>query len=202
MKTLFIVRHVESLFNIKLCSHLNADISPNGEYQGGKLAHLMSGFDLSYFVGYTSPMLRCLKTAKRIQDKTGLQFVVKPELCEVSWTFPDDGLHIEKKSAEFPEMDWSCCGEDDMLLLPKEDDSVFVAKHNAFLSGLPRRAVVVTHGTCVQTLSALSIGEKLDKAPEWDNSIKNASLTMIFDGRLHFSSKWYIDDHGFSQLSI
>ena len=188
-KDILIIRHAESLNNIRSTDHLDSDLSNHGEYQAHITSDYIKSFDLSGYVGLTSPMLRCLKTARYIQRKTGLKFKICTELCEVSWVFPEDGLSIRVMADMFSDMDWSGLTQEETLHLPKETDASFVQKLSGFLNQLSAKSVIVTHGTCVMTLIELSLGAKVAKVPEWDGSIKNASLSMVTDGTLQYLSK-------------
>lgn len=188
-KTILAVRHAESQYNVHLTSHLDSDLTNNGEHQ----AHLMSDhfklFNLEGFVGYTSPLLRCVKTARYIQRKTGMNFTVLPELCEVSWGFPENGIDIKCMSDVYWEMNWNDLHNQDTIHLPKETDTTFVEKLTNLLDSLPEKTVIVSHGTCVMTLIELALGAKVEKIPEWDGSIKNASISRISYGTLEYMSK-------------
>jgi broad specificity phosphatase PhoE len=76
-----------------------------------------------------------------------------------------------------------------MLYMPKETDVSFIQKLSNFLEQLPPKSLIVTHGTCVMTLVELALGAKIEKIPEWDGSIKNASISMVTGGTLQHLSK-------------
>jgi broad specificity phosphatase PhoE len=188
-KNMLVVRHAESLNNIEATDHLNGDITSYGDFQAHMVSNHMSEIGISDYVGYTSPMLRCLKTARYIHRKTGINFKVCPELAEVPWVFPENGLEIAVMADLFWEMDWGSLIHEETLHFPKETDDKFVGKLSGFLDLLSHNSVVVTHGTCVMTLVELSLGAKVEKVPEWDGSIKNASLTHVSNGTLKCLSK-------------
>jgi broad specificity phosphatase PhoE len=87
------------------------------------------------------------------------------------------------------DMNWNDLTEQETIHLPKETDSVFVEKLSSLLDKLPEKTVVVSHGTCVMTLIELALGAKVEKVPEWDGSIKNASVSKVSHGTLEYLSK-------------
>lgn len=188
-KEILAVRHAESQYNVHLSGNLDSDLTNYGEFQAHLLSDHFKQLDLSGFTGYTSPLLRCLRTARYIQRKTGMKFTVLPELCEVSWGFPETGLDIRVMSGVYWEMNWHDLAGQDTIHLPKETDAVFVEKLSVLLDNLPEKSLIVSHGTCVMTLVELALGAKVEKVPEWDGSIKNASLSRVSHGTLEYLSK-------------
>jgi broad specificity phosphatase PhoE len=186
-KEIILLRHAESLYNINATDHLNSDLSNHGELQAHLVAEHLRSMDLTDYVGITSPLLRCLKTARYIQRKTGLRFHVREALGEVSWDFPPEGLFVHVLSEIFDEMHWDI--HEEIFHFAKEEDAVFVQKLNQFFNQLPPKTILVTHGACVMTLIELALGAKVAKIPEWDGSIKNASLTHIKNGTMQYFSK-------------
>jgi broad specificity phosphatase PhoE len=183
-KELIFIRHVESLLNIGLTTDLDSDISENGKKQGLDLVERIKGIDLSGYVGFVSPYFRCLKTASCIP----IPFTVVTNISEVSWFFPDSGIDIPVRKQEFPIFNWDqCLG--DCLHFPKETDCQMLTRMVTFLHSLPEKALVVTHGSCVMTLIELALGACVEKVPDWDGSIPNASLSYITQGTLHYVGK-------------
>mgnify|MGYP001567113054 CR=1 FL=1 len=179
---MLIIRHAESLYNVHLTADMDSDLTNHGEFQAEIISNYIKPFDLLGYSGFTSPMLRCLKTARYIHRKTDIKFKVCPELCEVSWCFPETGLPIRVMAEPFWEMDWTGVKDEETLNLPKETDSMFLEKMAQFFATIPEKSIIVTHGTCVMTLVELARNTKLEKVPDWDGSIRNASLTEIVKG--------------------
>lgn len=188
-RNILALRHAESHYNVHATKHQNSDLTQYGEYQAHLTSNHMKSLDLRGYTGYTSPMLRCLRTARYIQRTTGMHFTVLPELCEVSWEFPENGLDIRVMSDVYWEMNWHDLADHETINLPKETDTAFVEKLSVLFNNLPEKSLVVTHGTGVMTLIELAISAKVDKVPEWDGSIKNASLTSLSGNALQYLSQ-------------
>jgi broad specificity phosphatase PhoE len=188
-KNILFVRHAESQYNVRKTYHLDSDLTNDGEVQAHLLANHIHHLNLEGYTGFVSPFKRCLKTARYIMRKTGMCFVVCPELGEVSWTFPESGLDIQTMADAFWEMNWDGLDHKDTIHCPKETDAVFVQKLAGLLVNLPEKSLIVSHGTPIMTLIELALGAQVGRIPQWDGSIQNASMSHITHGTLQYLSR-------------
>lgn len=82
IKNFFLIRHGESLGNIGMDSSADPNLSPNGHAQVAECALLMKEYLSSNDIILTSPFERCIATAMRIGEQTGVKVVLEPALHE------------------------------------------------------------------------------------------------------------------------
>jgi len=76
----YLVRHAESLSNVKQAEGLNDGLTDLGRRQVEALARRMSGVAVRAI--YSSPFRRALNTALPLADACGQSVYLRPELCE------------------------------------------------------------------------------------------------------------------------
>jgi broad specificity phosphatase PhoE len=85
---------------------------------------------------------------------------------------------------EHPKVFWSNYAYYPHTIFKKEPQTAFLKRVHAFYNRLPIRSIIITHGSIVQTIAKLAVGEVVDAVPVWDHSIPNASVTRIKDGKV------------------
>lgn len=179
-KEIILIRHGESMWNIKQSDSLDSHLSPMGVFQAMKLAEFLSDNidDFHSFVGHTSPYHRCLLTSMPLR-KAGLRFFVEPDLAELTDHYPESGITVPCRRSEFPDIEW---GNYTTTHFGKEPSEGFLGRLHSFAQRIPDRSIIVTHGSVVQTMIEIALGVRVERIPTWDNSIGNASVTYIKGG--------------------
>lgn len=185
MRHTILIRHAETWYNKQLSTELDETLTPEGELQAEGMSNYLTKMDLSKYVGWVSPLLRTLKTAKAISQKTGLRFVVNPLLAEYGAVWSNThsvsriySVRVPCRSEEFPEFDWSCFPESRIFGAETHDD--FQKRmHTIIENGLPEWILIVTHGAVVWTLAdLLTEGKHLGKYEKY-GLVTNTSVSFI-----------------------
>ncbi len=181
---LIIVRHGRSKHNMRDTDDLDAGLTLFGERQAENVGKFFqSEMDLEGYKFITSPYLRCLETASRIQDhvKEGM-FNVNPLFCEYL-NHSGKECFVESRRTLF-NFHWADVPSEGMLF-HDELNEVFLHRMNEAFDNLPQRSLVVTHG--LPALALVTIARGQFHMPVWDHSIDNCSITLIKRGRV----VWY-----------
>lgn len=138
-KQLYFVRHGQSIDP----DLPDPDIAQDGEQQVHKAACCLSNQKLSNFCGFTSPLLRCLRTASILQRLLGIHFQVLPEIMETPH-FLNDGeiFKVQNRSTQFPQFEWPLTKE--WHVFP-ESSLDFYVRVKETLQQFPSHSIVVTH---------------------------------------------------------
>lgn len=164
MQELMLIRHAQTLFNIRQSNDLDSDLTDVGEQQTVMLGDHLKTFDFSEYVGLVSPALRTLKTARRIHETTGLPFAIHPlayEYCapwrDMSGVVREYKAIIPCREKEFPEFDWSLCPKN--TIFNQEPLSAFMQRMKGLASSLSKKTVIVSHGAVVFTMLEGMLGQ-------------------------------------------
>jgi len=186
-KEVILVRHAESEWNAHLSDSLDSTLTFKGVSQAQRLASFIrKNIDCRGMVGFTSPLDRCLLTSLPIRRQTGVRFFVRHELSELSNHFPAEGVEVPCRKDEYLDIEW---GNYHTTTFCKEPPEAFLGRLRAFLESIPNHSIIVTHGSCVQTMIEMALGVKMSQVPAWDNSIGNASITHIKAGTVSLLAK-------------
>lgn len=204
---ILIVRHAQSLFNIHATDELNSELSSDGFVQVLTLGDwLQHEFDLTDYKGLVSPFLRTLQTAFCLNQITGLQFTVEPAVREyhVDKSHPqleDGAMFVSCEQVGYPEFEWP---EEKAFStgwsFKNESLEEFVDRIRNFYEGLEDgKYLIVSHGAPCRVLHDVAAGLDLSYLEErYDvknvnepkkESIPNASMTWIIDGKVEYASK-------------
>lgn len=180
---LIIIRHGRSKHNMRDTEDLDAGLTSFGEKQSdnvGKFFH--EEMDLKGYDFLTSPYLRCLETASRIQDhvKEGM-FNVHPQFCEYL-NHAGRECFVKSRRTSF-NFHWQF--PDEGMMFHDEFNEVFLHRMHEAYESLPQKSLVVTHGLPALALATIARGQL--HVPIWDHSIDNCSITLIKRGRV----VWY-----------
>ena len=181
MKTYF-VRHGQSEYNVGLTDKFNSNVTPKGIEQATRAAMTLRDeiTDPETYQGYTSPYVRCLQTARILQQRTGIKFKVVQEIGET----PEE-VHrnvsalVYRLEDLYPEFDWRH--------FPKasydygnESDQAYLDRLNAFLktlAGETRNTLVCSHMTpTIHMIRAICFNSGDEPL-----TINNCSITLIED---------------------
>lgn len=200
MQEVMLIRHAQTVFNIRQTNDLDSDLTELGETQVSKVAQQLTKTDLSKYIGYVSPALRTLKTAKGISDATGLKFIVNPlayEFC-APWRNMDGHkcefrINVPCRIKEFPEFDWSLYPKD--AIFNPETLFMFRNRMKALNASLSKKTVVVTHGAVVFTMIERLIGVECMAGhlpPDNSEPVTNASVSLIHGNKpvYLFNADW------------
>lgn len=181
MKSVFLIRHAESLYNTGDTEDLDSGLSRRGLEQVGKIGDFLKDTG----PGFTSPYLRCLMTSRAVWEKTGIPFAVDADLAELTDHY-NASVRVSCRRGIYPEMGWDgYCP----TTFGGESQAEFLSRLRSFWAKVPDRSVVVTHGSVVQTLVLLAAGAAVDRVPVWDNSVENGSVTWVTRGEIVWLSK-------------
>lgn len=89
----YLIRHAESLGNVRQSDSLNADLSPLGLQQRHALAERLAAANPVAI--YCSPYQRCIDTIAPLAAQLSLPMRVRPDLCEFHHLPPETELAIE-----------------------------------------------------------------------------------------------------------
>ena len=136
--------------------------------------------DLTGFVGYTSPMLRCLETAANISRLTGIKFAVDPSFVEA---FPTP-IEVPNRRELFPDFRWDSL---DSYCLGEETPIQFARRLEQVIKTMPQKAIIISHCTFIANMAELISGNYSlqDTYP----SIPAASVTLIDNYKIVYVGK-------------
>lgn len=177
MSELILIRHGESLYNIKITDYLDSKLTKFGEQQAKETGiYLKNNFpDISKFSGITSPYRRCLQTSEIIQNETGISFTVNSGPREVMINY--EVVYIKNYKKIFPNFIWKY---DHGLSYRKETEQQFIERMELFYRELiDDKTVVVSHGTPINTLYELAIGKP--SRANITNYVRNCSISYVKD---------------------
>lgn len=138
-KEIYLIRHGQSTQP----DQADPDISCQGQSQAFQAAACLMSQDIKGFCGFTSPLLRCLRTASIIQECLGIHFHVMPEIMETPhFLDPGEIFKIGNRSSMFPQFDWPSSKEWHVL---HETPIDFFERVKETLRQMPDRSIVVTH---------------------------------------------------------
>ena len=166
-KEICLVRHADPLDQMDP----DTDISPEGIERTKQVANFLAENLDKDFVGITSPLLRCLKTAQIIQRITNIVFEVDPRVMET----PPIDFHLINHHEKFPLFKWPTSLDWD---LTPEPPDVFLQRTKSALLNLPHHSIIVTHLGTICNISRLALCEQ--KAQKViGNGLLPASVTHI-----------------------
>ena len=163
------IRHLQSRFNNDETDDLDSDVSNKGIDQIPSLLLKTRDYIRVGFVGYVSPYLRTLQTAKVIQEryKFKIPFIVDNRIGEF-----DGNLEIPNRQIQFPNFNWSQF--DRKVQYNREELKNFSKEFIA-------NSIVVSHMSTIIDLAEILTGLDLKQ-----KSVPNGSFTLIDDGKLVF----------------
>ena len=207
---LVIIRHAESLHNTGATEDLDSSLSNDG-FRQMKLTTrwLKNTFfkdkEIKSFIGYVSPLLRCLQTARTISHNLQIPFKVDCDLREFSvtkenTTSPSLKIKKRKESYDFQWLD--NFHELEEIYFSEENLADFIPRVKQFYSKLNKengKYIVVSHGSvcrCLHALATNNLEALVDRYSNFDfeenTSIKNCGITVINKGKeIMFSKKVY-----------
>lgn len=167
-KEILLIRHGHTDHN-----DLDPALSPKGQSQVEMTNQLLSELNLDDFVGFCSPMLRCLQTADLISQATGINFQVKTDILEPPpFLSPRETFFLKSHHSTFPQYEWPF---DNGYFIEHETNNTFLARVNRVLRGLPKKSMIVSHSGFVINMAKLALcNETVTKC-----GVPTASLTHI-----------------------
>jgi len=185
-KNLVIIRHGESEYNTGITEELDSGLTQKGYCQIETVAFFLRQ-RLTGYIGYVSPLLRCLQTARLIRQQTGITFNVIPEISEFTQRYPQEGISVPSRTESYPEFNWPAIQS--QMHFPKEPDFDFLERLKLVFSQISSNSLIITHGSVVMTLCEIALGLNVHEIPKWDNSIDNASISFVSDGTVLWFGK-------------
>lgn len=149
------------------------DLSPEGHSQVAATGRLLDEMNLDGFMGFCSPMLRCLRTAAFVSEYTGVHFRVEPDMMEPPpFLTPGDSFFLPTRHSTFPQYDWPT---DSGWIVGHETTKAFISRISQVLRRLPKRSIIISHSGFVINMAKLALcNETVTKC-----GVPTASLTHI-----------------------
>lgn len=210
---LIIIRHARSYHNIRESDDLNCDITPFGRRQAEIVGKFLANhMCLEGFSFFTSPFLRCLRTASQI--KFAILWQTLEEEAQPHFQIHDglreyinhSGREVVIPKGDYEDADFRSRYNwpDDYPVVGrcyKEEfnEELLNRMHSTFHS-LPQKSLVVTHGLPALMLAKIATNPALNTVPVWDHSIDNCSITYIVRGRVVWWGRnlyWEVDSDPF-----
>lgn len=133
-------------------------LSPRGHDQVSGVISYLQKLDLKDYVCKCSPMLRCLQTARIIQQGTGVYFQVDPYLLEPPpFLKCGESYYIPARCDEFPEYEWPYHDGWVIEHIERQDFNRHVGNVLRFL---PQRSIIISHSGFVISMARLALCEK------------------------------------------
>jgi len=207
---IIVIRHGQSLYNVDLTQNLDSCLTDEGVDQAKKTGFwLKENFDLSGYIGFTSPYLRALQTSREISSETGLKFSINHEAREYhieksALESQGGGMSISNRLSEFYDFNWDNSSFSEKFEFYEiETLDAFIHRIHEFLQTLDQNGkyVIVSHGAPIRVIYEISINSDLtylkkrysecSDPEEWSKveSIKNSSLTWITNNERKWFSK-------------
>lgn len=173
---LVLIRHAESLFNIKLSTDLNSGLSLKGINQAYRTGIFLNDYLKGKWHVHTSPFTRCKNTAGPIYD---ICFKKLNEFINEDWRLRE---HIYELNGYTENQLPLTVGE--YTLNEIDTDETILGRLREFYNGLNRNEnhIIFSHGTPIQTLREFTQGRFT--LPVWDKSVKNCGITHIINDKI------------------
>ena len=168
---IIVIRHGQSLYNVDLTQNLDSCLTDEGVDQAKKTGFwLKENFDLSGYIGFTSPYLRALQTSREISSETGLKFSINHEVREYhieksALKSQGGGMPIPNRSSEFYDFNWDNSSFSEKFeFYETETLDVFIHRINEFLQILDQNGkyVIVSHGAPTRVIYEVATNSDLD----------------------------------------
>jgi broad specificity phosphatase PhoE len=191
--TLLVIRHGETRWNaegrFRGCQDI--DLNARGRRQAAALARrLVSAFPIHHV--YSSPLRRCLNTARPLARALGLSLVVEPaltDLCFGEW----EGMSIEEAAQRFPQ-EYTAWLRGDPSFRPPGGESTTdaAARLQTFIDDIVachqgETVAVVTHEIICQIATCLFLGMPLDRLKSVRHD--NAAISVFAWGGAPFPAE-------------
>lgn len=154
-RELYLVRHGHPY----TCDDPDPDIDREGEMQVMEAAEILSAQNTQGFCGFTSPLLRCLRTASIIHEMLGIKFIVVPEAMESPNFMKDrEVFKLKNRSHLFPQFEWPSSQE--WHVLPESPHDFYV-RVKEILHQFATRSIVVTHFGFIHLTAKIALCKEL-----------------------------------------
>lgn len=172
-KTIMLLRHGEPDAN-----HLDPGLTKKGVTEVIQAAKYLATKDIHGFAAFTSPFLRCLETARIIQDHIQIDFTVEQDLAECPvFLHSDEEYYIQNRRSAFKSFRWPT---EDGWRIRCESPEIFHTRLRKLLHALPDKSILISHRGIVLNIARLALCEKRVR----ENGVPTASLTYIENQRL------------------
>jgi broad specificity phosphatase PhoE len=169
----------EHFYNKKIClirhgciqfdGSIDPEMSELGYKEVRKMAEQLINIDFEGFIGFTSPLLRCLQTAEIIQEILGLEFTINTDIME---NHCNNNSKIQNHKNRFPKFKWL---SDQCFDSKCETGDEFITRIGQVLSKLPQKCMLISHCGVVTNMARLALcDEKVN-----EHNIPTASVTFI-----------------------
>lgn len=200
------------MHNVGLTDNMDSALTKKGCGQvHGMGKWLKDNFDLTDYIGLTSPYHRTLQTACAVSKHTGLKFSVHGGSREYhieKAALTESGITIPNRKKGFPKIVWpSPEWNADSVFYENEELEQFFERTELFIKSLrpSGKYVIIGHGASCRTLHEILCGKELDELRHryagpipvgtFSCSISNASLSWVVDGESRWFSKVVHDEN-------
>jgi len=200
---LVLIRHAESFNNIGTTEDLDSSLSNNGFTQMEVTARWLKNIfsqktPFENFIGYTSPLLRCLQTSRVLSHIIKVPFEVNYKLREFSVTKENSISPCVTIRNRKDIYDFSWIEDKKEICFKDESLAEFVPRVKSFYSNLDPKGkyLIVSHGSvcrCLHALATNTVEILFERYSNFDfeenTSIKNCGITFIRDNKEIMFSK-------------
>lgn len=160
MTTLYLARHGETILNSLKVYYGRTDcaLSQKGLLQARKLKESLNEYNFDVII--SSPLKRCIQTAKVITEKSEEEFVLDPNLVELDFGLWE-GLHYLEISITYPKL-WKEWMDDWRTATPPNGES-FEMMYNRVQKATElilrkykgKKILIVSHKGCLQIITSM-----------------------------------------------
>lgn len=165
-KKILLIRHGEA----RCDDGCDPELSETGIKQVEKMKEYLCQIDLDGFVGFTSPLHRCVQTTHILVSCLGVRFSVNADLVET----PGFPFTIKNRREDYDDLEWPTDQDWDVEC---ETERSFVERIGDVLKRLPPKCILISHSGFVTNMAKLALcDEKIIEC-----GVPNASITYIDD---------------------
>ena len=186
-KQIFLIRHGEAQEPLEP----DPPISDAGTVHIQQLAEFLSAFDLKNYIGLTSPLLRCLQSAKVFYETLHIDFQICPEVIETAcFLSGDQHYRLQNYRDMFPQFQWP---SEDSWILTSENEVQFISRIKLALQNFPTKTIVMTHCGFIYNVTRLALCEQKIQ-PFTRRGVPPASATFLDRQEIKFMGRTCEDD--------
>ena len=186
MKTIYIVRHGETQWNLecRVQGHQDSPLTEKGIKQAKDLSRSFAINGVNFDCVYSSPSERALKTANIIVGETNVSIQKRDELKEISFGEWEGKNNQEIKKHNPVELHnfWNRPGKyepgsfqgESFVQLQKRAVKIF---NDIMKTASSSNILIVSHGAFIRTLLVSLSGESISRI--WERNIHNCSCTVV-----------------------
>jgi broad specificity phosphatase PhoE len=168
-KSILLIRHAR----VTNADEPDPELCDIGIQETHAMCQQLKRLDLEGFVGFTSPLLRCLQTTKIISQTINIPFIVDPTIMETpGFLSENDTFILKNRCKEFSCFEWNQTEDWDIAY---EEFDMFIDRIRYVLQQLPIKSILISHCGFITNMARLALCEEKIEAC----GLPTASLTYI-----------------------